>query len=865
MSAPGNTNPIGSSDSTSPLNSPVTKKTQLNKDSSWQGRKANDSTEPSSESSLARNIISGSNSPTTGRHSPAQLRMKSVSRNDSTLKNINPHQQTTHQVVTELANLINIERNKANVWLNKSNSKPDYSKFLNHEHLFDALGELLIKNKGNVSTDTSTLDFLKEFEGCVEKQANETILRVATRLINDKNPATNAFLYLCRNTEAFRTIVKEMLPYDKAFDFVCLYATKKEAETAVIHLLKSRKETLPAFFYTTETHIFTDSELLEIGKEIGEMDLLQRFINAKNSKIETNLITQLLRFPTQKNITEISALLEYNLPITPNMLRGCLMTRHFRGIEMLLMSSRKEFIIESREAIFDALMACRDPLLGDLIAKHAPDLATMVSKRELIASAKHGNDWFFDWTVNNGRKINPSEAAEMLPLSIQSGNLSLIKRLFDTPGDDGITPLHKYPDDLGLDKKEQKDKEHYLLRFALFSPLEEVYALAGKYPDFADILKETLDLLPLLVRFPSLQYTVAIGNRLTPVRYVNQTRQYARENLKAVNHLLPLLKHNISREELLTLITADRYGRLSTAVSQKIKIAYREFRKDPLYATFFCKTQIYDMVTREVTATGASGSKIVSVVVDTNPGRYAWCLKHLNEMCYDDKTNEWTIPSDTSMEMVESTDYGGKYINEIRYSYPLTTIDGSLNPLLTTTLKPQLMNHTPQTTLKEIQNHVEELQKEILTYNLNFTDSKNLKLFYEKVARGYWLIATLCETVRGTPHNAMIWLNLMYEHHKLPPPIPKIDHFFLDNTMLVTPVEKAIENWESYFESPLDVSLKKTHGDTWQDALRHLLEINGDLLKLCSFEVRDNKELVDLAVRTTPSAKQYASNRIRNA
>lgn len=175
------------------------------------------------------------------------------------------------------------------------------------------------------------------------------------------------------------------------------------------------------------------------------------------------------------------------------------------------------------------------------------------------------------------------------------------------------------------------------------------------------------------------------------------------------------------------------------------------------------------------------------------------------------------------------------------------------------------MNHTPQTTLKEIQNHVEELQKEILTYNLNFTDSKNLKLFYEKVARGYWLIATLCETVRGTPHNAMIWLNLMYEHHKLPPPIPKIDHFFLDNTMLVTPVEKAIENWESYFESPLDVSLKKTHGDTWQDALRHLLEINGDLLKHCSFEVRDNKELVDLAVRTTPSAKQYASNRIRNA
>lgn len=77
-----------------------------------------------------------------------------------------------------------------------------------------------------------------------------------------------------------------------------------------------------------------------------------------------------------------------------------------------------------------------------------------------------------------------------------------------------------------------------------------------------------------------------------------------------------------------------------------------------------------------------------------------------------------------------------------------------------------------------------------------------------------------------------------------PPPIPKIDHFFLDNTMIVTPVEKAIENWESYFESTLDAALRNHYGEASHRMLYRLLAKNGDLLRLCSPEARDNDQLV---------------------
>ena len=81
-----------------------------------------------------------------------------------------------------------------------------------------------------------------------------------------------------------------------------------------------------------------------------------------------------------------------------------------------------------------------------------------------------------------------------------------------------------------------------------------------------------------------------------------------------------------------------------------------------------------------------------------------------------------------------------------------------------------------------------------------YTFRENQEEFYKLVVRGYWLITTLSEMGRGTPHNAIIWLNIVYDKNKLPPPIPKMEYFMLDNMMLVLTVEEAIARWHTFFE-----------------------------------------------------------------
>lgn len=110
--------------------------------------------------------------------------------------------------------------------------------------------------------------------------------------------------------------------------------------------------------------------------------------------------------------------------------------------------------------------------------------------------------------------------------------------------------------------------------------------------------------------------------------------------------------------------------------------------------------------------------------------------------------------------------------------------------------------------------------------------------------------------LRGTPHNALMLLNLIYKHHGLPPPVPTLNNFFLDNTMLMLPYEKAVKDWSTYFEPTLDKVLSPSQLET-------ALHRNGMLLRLCGGETRRNAKLVDIAVKQNPEASQFAAKFLR--
>lgn len=717
--------------------------------------------------------------------------------------------------------------------------------FLNHSLFVASLQKVLEKNR------FESYHIFERLKDMIDALNGENILKIARYLVQSDHPAVLDFLHTCKNHPCFVKIATEVIPDNILEHYVNESAFNKRDIEGVIQVLKVRKDMIPVFLPHTLSRTYDPSEYSQIGKEIGEEELFERYARAK-SCVFPEPIRYFVNSYDKQELERLQQALSFDLPMTRKTLRSCLATPHYSGIELLLSRMGDAHIRECRKDILAVISRLKDPILAEIALARDPELVKEIPFNRLLRSVRKGNFWFVEWATNNGCRIDPEVGRRLLPHAAHSGNIPLMKLLskFCSSPSDGLSCT--FPDVLGLEKVQAAgDMVHHLQHFAMFSPLEEIYGLVARYPEYAHALQNVTDGLGLLVRFPSVSLASSIGYRNSSLSaYVKRSGHYAAMNTKLVSDLVPILK-TVGRSELLQRIMEDRYSRFPDKNSRESQ-EYKLLRGSTLKSSW---THLYVTNASDVGSRSEGYNYIQSIM----PERYTWCLQHLIKMCYDKKDRQWIKPPYDSVD--SSEDYSGFLFN---YHYTGTDENGNKIKLRTTSVTPIKMDHTPVATINKLRTTLDAFHREIVDYDLNIADRASLKGFYERVARAYWLFATLCESHRGTPHNAMIWLNLIYAHHRLPPPIPKMEHYFLDNTMLVTPIEKVIDEWESYFEPPLDIALDEIHGGDSNAILADLLERNGMLLRLCSPNVRNNPTLTKIAIRSNRDAWQFASREVRN-
>jgi hypothetical protein len=583
----------------------------------------------------------------------------------------------------------------------------------------------------------------------------------------------------------------------------------------------------------------SSEQIIKIAKTIGDKQLLKDcvlFFHGKITRGPNDADFSDLTNPQLVN--KIDTLLAEGYPITTQTLDQAFYSNNYACINLILKYASKEWLEQNAQHILKRMMELEEPTVGNLLFQHFPQILSRVDLFPILSEAvakRHG--WFVEWALANGGQIKTDAIEQLMPTALESCNLRMIKSLCQSlkPQTD-LTIKFQYPQILGLE--EIKDKNQLLEKvasFAINSPLADLYELVALYPQIGTVLSEALEIASLLVRFPNARWAREVNVKFeNSADYIQNSIEYAQENRKFIRLILPKLS-SLSRDQLLNEIIADRYGRM-----KQPNESYKTKQIDqpaPTYTPLKHVTlnDIYPMTYR--TTTGLN--------------RYGWSIRHFINLGFNWAKQTWEYPPYSSMQPT---------FKGIQFSYSFKTSQGQLQEFPLTVLDKYMSHwsHTDEATIQALQQHLEDLHREILDFPLA---SSNQEEFFEKVAMGYWLIATLCETWRGTPHNAMIWLNLVYEHHHLPPPIPKIEHFFLDNTMLMIPFEKAVKDWHSFFEPTLDQALAKMPNS--REQIKNLLKQNGLLLRLCSDNIRNDKELASIAVSQNPEAIQYVSPNLR--
>ena len=501
--------------------------------------------------------------------------------------------------------------------------------------------------------------------------------------------------------------------------------------------------------------------------------LLRRLYNNNHDAMTELLYNPFRRsyFETYQNFVN-----HFGYPVTLEMLLESMNRYNYQFIEFILGHVDNDWANESeRESILKTLLRIEDPTMGEMILQRFPEIENLPSFNELLEEAvRGGRSWSVAFLLRNRRDISREQLAILMPLALQSYNLPLIRRLSSYD-----SAHYPYPEILGLESSQQNDDEffHRLLGFAMHSPLHEIYDLAtGR---IQNVLPELLQLLSLMVRFPNpeLRSEVPHIGTMSIEEYIRESREYARANRQLIEETLSSENnHQISRVQLLDRIVRDRFQRLPTELHLQTRLEY---------------TTNYD------------GAQLVQTLlihrITGISNRYGFALRHLLNRAYDGNRHEFNLPPEVSLE--------GD--TRIVFTHPVRSgrIFSSQRRLPITALNfaSLLWNHNQyssdeQRNIDEMYSFWDNLHREIMDFPLDPNDPASRISFFQKVARAYWLNATMCEMRRGTPHNAMMWLNFVYAHHHLPPPIPRLEHFYLDNTMLMMPVEWAIENWEEFFE-----------------------------------------------------------------
>lgn len=481
-----------------------------------------------------------------------------------------------------------------------------------------------------------------------------------------------------------------------------------------------------------------------------------------------------LRFPYERG--KSSKLLLIDLVVTQKKTIGRAMIiqlfecSNYPMIDFALTCVTDEYLKADANFILLQLAKLEDPCLFEIVSKRFPNYGSMCSFSLFRFTLQNGCDIFIEWVLHNGIEFDQNELEILQNLCAKTFRLRNMKAIEQYALRHQITLSVPSQSRLKIESlKGEKEIIKFMFNIALNSPLEDFYEIIIQYPFLEQFQSEVLQLVSLVVRFPHRDWYADMKKSNDLSSFNEGSFAYAQENLKVIEYLKSKIT-SFNRAEILDAIMTDRCARFekhSPDFDYK-KVGYNKKQIDfpnPMETPFL--------------------------------GRYFWSKRHLMSLINNKKN---PLIKNLNLDWI-GNEIQFFYFDENLKRYSLNRIEWYGYVDANRNNYTAHWYHTSADQIRDLQEHLEILHKDIVDFKL---DSKNRKDFDSKVARCYWLMATLCETRRGTPHNVMIWLNLIYAHHQLPAPIPRLEHFFLDNTALNMPFDLFIEQWQSFFEPPFN-------------------------------------------------------------
>lgn len=520
-------------------------------------------------------------------------------------------------------------------------------------------------------------------------------------------------------------------------------------------------------------------------------------------------------FPIDKMLIE--AFLKYAVPADKIVLTHALLSYNPEILELVLKYTEENTLITNAEELMSFAKNMMNVEGANQLTVKIPLLLEQFDIKKLVwETLNEGNGLFFKWLLSKNIKLPADELQKLLSQAVGNHSLSMVHAICSYNSRNSVLPSIDFPEILGLDKITSREMLlERITHYAITTPLPVLFELAALMPQkLAEVLPEAMERASLCVRFPSLRQAIGINSGFADCKtYLESTFRYAEENLEFVTKMGDTFKH-ISRDQFLSEIIKNRNSR-----NPSLHTDYITKAKDGNIST---KTSFY--LLEKVKA-----DDVTTHTIPRGVSRYSPSVKQFVEFTSHYK-DEKDLKKHYPITIMGST---------FQFHYVPTDPAGRIKAFPTTSRSVYKWFHTDPQSVRDLQPRLESLHRELLHFPLTVN---NQKLFYDKLTEAYWLVGTLCETLRGTPHNAMIMLKSICDAHDLPPVIPKMEHYFLDNTMLNMPLEYAKEKFATFIEPTLDQALDR-------DSLKGLLAQNGKLLRYCSLEARNDPELVEIARR----------------
>lgn len=486
-------------------------------------------------------------------------------------------------------------------------------------------------------------------------------------------------------------------------------------------------------------------------------DLVKTYVTFLKQNPALTLIDFLAQLPGPVYYPVIKELMANGMPISKEALNFSLRVANYKVLDLLLTASDSRDLLKVHSKIFlKELLYSNDVFAAEKLYAKGLDLSSALAlvEKEMGDCEYEILEWLFQKGVSTSdQKLYDS----LIQHALIYKNLRAIRLISEKAGDAKITKVI-YPDVLKLD---HSNAEQQLKGFILCSPLSDVYALA-KATRLEGMTSELLKYASYFVRFPKHSFREQINKDLKDMdTYIKASWQYAEENYKFVQSTKGKQK-DMCWQKLLATITLDRYDRMPIKNEDYKTMVFSGQVKTPLVFNVF----------------GAKNQR---------RSRYEPVFRDLSKML---ATHEIVLDNTN---------------NQLHYSYVIPetkeVVQMTQLDMNSDGVHIAIWRHTKPSNFKSLIPHIDKLHKEILDYDLQKGTKKEL---VAKIARCYWLIATMCQIKRGTPHNAMQWLNSVYNHHGLKAPIPLLKDYFLDNIALKLPEEMFVKLFETFLEPAFD-------------------------------------------------------------